>query len=350
MIRNHKLVVSIIGVWLALSAQHCMLGANPPPPSESDVDHLFGHLMTKPIKKLVWATSEPVQTNITIYSVQSPRYDEQRLKALAEFVRVQGEPVRMPDSMDIAPGYWIKYPNQTNLFLWSSVFFSERTGVLGYGTPDNGYRWDLKDHKPLVRGVPTHAEALQRALELLPVLGLTTNDIELNSDGTIRRQFTKDVTGYNDLVTKEHKEMLQKRSVTFFQRVPGGETLSVGEGGSLEVAFVSEGKLAEIELLFRDIKPVASAKAMSSKQIIDKHQTWKSVDIPRLFSRRPHHHQLRSRLPPRQFILPPDVPLASVSRHRLRNSPGRRRHIHPFDTRELMTIPHAKPDTRVGPP
>lgn len=63
--------------------------------------------------------------------------------------------------------------------------------------------------------------------------------------------------------------MLQKRSVTFFQRVPGGETLSVGEGGSLEVAFVSEGKLAEIELLFRDIKPVASAKAMSSKQIID---------------------------------------------------------------------------------
>jgi hypothetical protein len=225
--------------------------------------------MSNPIRKIVWATSEPAQTNLSLYSVQPPRYDERRLKTLAEFVGVKGEPVRMPDSLDIAPGYWIKYPHPTNSFLWSSIFFSERTGVLGYGTPDDGYRWDLKNHKPLVQGVPTHGEALQRALALLPVLGLTTNDLELNSDGSLRRQFTKDVTGYNDRVTKEHKEMLQKRSVIFFQRVPGGETLSVGEGGALEVAFVSEGKLAEIQLLFRDIKPLASVKAMSSKQLID---------------------------------------------------------------------------------
>jgi len=268
MIRNHKLPASVTALLLALGVQPCALGAVPPSPTQSDLEQLLGQPMPTPIKKVVWATPEPAQTNLTIYSVQPPRYDEHRLKALARFVGVKGEPVRIPDSLDIAPGYWIKYPNPTNSFLWSSVFFSERTGVLGYGTPDNGYRWDLKNHKPLVQGVPTHAEALRRALALLPVLGVTTNDLEINSDGSLRSQFTKDVTGYNDHVTKEHKEMLQKRAVTLFQRVPGGVTLSVGEGGAFEVAFISEGKLAEIELLFREISPLTSAKSMSTKEII----------------------------------------------------------------------------------
>lgn len=270
MIQNHKSIAPLAILLVALTAQLRALGATPASPTQSDLEQLVGHPMPAPIGKVVWATSEPVQTNHPIYAVQPPRYDPHRLKALAEFVGVKGEPARMPDSLEIAPGYWIKQPNPTNSFLWTSVFVSEKTGALGYGIPDNGYRWDLKNHKPLVQGVPTHSEALQRALALLPALGLTTNDLELNSDGSLRRQFTKEVTGYNDHVTNEHKEMLQKRSVILFQRVPGGETLSVGEGGALEVAFISEGKLAEIGLLFRDIKPFASAKALSSQQIIDR--------------------------------------------------------------------------------
>lgn len=269
MIRNHKLAGSVKGLLLALLAQGCALGANPPSPNESDQEQLFGHIMPGTIETVVWATSEPARTNITVYSVQPPKYDPQRLKSLADFVGIRGKPVRIPDFNELAPGYWIKFPHPTNSFFWSSVFFSEKTGMLGYGTPDNGYRWDLKNHKPLVQGVPTHSEGLQRALALLPVLGLTTNDIELNSDGTLRRQFTKDVTGYNDLVTKEHKQMLQKRSVILFQRIPGGETLSVGEGGALEASFVSEGKLVEIALLFRSIQQFGTVKSRSSKQITE---------------------------------------------------------------------------------
>jgi hypothetical protein len=269
MMQNHKPIASLALLLLALSAPRCALGAPTASPTQSDLEQLLGHPMPTPIAKVAWATSEPAATNYPVYAVQPPHYDPRRLKALADFVGVKGEPVRMPDSLDIAPGYWIKHPNPTNSFLWTSVFFSEKTGASGYGIPDNGYRWDLKNHKPLVQGVPTHAEALQRALALLPVLGLTTNDLEVNSDGSLRRQFTKEVTGYNDQATKEHKEMLQKRSVILFQRVPGGETLSVGEGGAFEVAFISEGKLAEIGLLFRDLKPFASAKTLSSRQIID---------------------------------------------------------------------------------
>jgi len=223
--------------------------------------------MQGPVKKVIWETPVPSKTNLCIYAVRSPRYDPVRLKTLADFLNVRGAPSRMPPSLDIAPGYWIKYPEPDNSLRWQSVFFSERTGALGYGSPDDGYRWDFKNHKPLVRGIPTHAEALQRTLALLPTLGLTTNDLELNSDGSIRRQFTKEVTWYNERDTNERREMVQKRSVLVFQRIPTGETLSVGDGGALEVAFVSEGKIAEIRLLFRDLKSVGTAKQMSVKQL-----------------------------------------------------------------------------------
>lgn len=268
MTRSHKLSPLLTGLLLAIAVHTCGWAASPSL-SHADLDQLLGQPMPAPIPKVVWAAAQPSQTNPPIYSVQSPRYDPQRLRALADFVGVRGEPVPMPDSLDIAPGYWIKSPHPTNSFLWSSVFFSERTGALGYGIPDNGYRWDIKNHTPMVQGVPTHAQALQKALQLLPVLGLTTNDLELAADGSPRRQFTKEVTGYNDYVTKEHKEMLQKRSVILFQRVPGGETISIGEGGALEVSFISQARLAEIQFLFRDIKPVAAARPMSPAQITD---------------------------------------------------------------------------------
>lgn len=266
MILSRKLATLAAGMFAVLGTHQCVQAAASP--KKPDWEQLIGQPMPTPIKKIIWAAPEPTQTNLSIYSVQPARYDPNRLKVLAGFMGMKGDPVRMPDSTDIAPGYWIKYPSPTNSSLWQSVFFSERTGVLGYGSPDNGYRWDLKNHKPMVSGVPTHSEALAKALTLLPILGITTNELELNSDGSLRRQFTKDVTGYNERTSNERKEMLQKRSVTFFQRVPTGETLSVGEGGTIEVAFISEGKIAQVSLLFRKLTPAGTANSMGAKQLV----------------------------------------------------------------------------------
>jgi hypothetical protein len=268
MTQNRRFTACLDGIVAALLMVTTSRAVDIPVPRNSDLSEFLGQPMPRPIERTTWATSEPPQTNLIIYAVQPPNYDSNRLEALANFVGAPGEPARMPDYLDIAPGYWIKCPNPTNNLLWRSVFFSERTGALGYGSGDNGYRWDLKNRQPLVRGVPSYQEAMRRAFGLLPVLGLTTNDLELSPDGSIRRQFSKDVTGYNEIGSKERKEVVQKRTAIFFQRVPGGETISVGEGGSLQVSFVSEGKISDIDFLFRDLRPSGYASPMLSKDIV----------------------------------------------------------------------------------
>jgi hypothetical protein len=262
---SHRLLLYLLIVSAALLPSSAK-AAGVPRPRTPDLEELLGQPLPVPIKKVVWATAEPQRTNLLLYEVLPPKCDESRLKALAQTFGVQGKIKPTPAHMDTA-GFWIKETNQTNSGLWRSVVWS-KLGMLAYYSGDSGHRWDLKQHKPLVEGVPTHQEAIEKALALLPVLELTTDDLERNSDGSIRRQFAKDTTGYNERSSKERKEVVNKRTVIFFQRVPNGETLSVGEGGVLQIGFVSEGKVADIELLFRDLKPVGTAKPLSSKEIV----------------------------------------------------------------------------------
>ena len=239
------------------------LSTDAPLASNSDLEQLIGHPAS--IKRVIWAVLEPPQTNLWVFQVQSQQCDEARLTALATAFAVKGEVKPMPQDMTTS-GFWIKETNPTNTHLWRSITWS-KTGMLAYYSGDDGYRWDVKNHKPLVEGVPDHKEAIRKALALLPVLGLTTNDLEVNSSGSLRVQFAKESTGYNERGSKERKEVVNKRAVLFFQRVPGGETLSVGEGGTLQMGFVSGGKVADIELLFRDLRPVGTIKSLTAGQI-----------------------------------------------------------------------------------
>jgi hypothetical protein len=261
MIPSRKLAICLLSAALFVNL---IRAAGGPHPSASDLEQLLGHPVS--LRTVTWSTAEPSETNLWIYEVQPPKFDEKRMRNLADSFSIEGEIEPTPSRMDIS-GYWIKEPNSTNTHQWRSVVWS-KIGMLAYYSGDTGYRWDLKNHKPTVEGVPTHEEAMQQALRLLPVFGITTNDLEANQDGSVRRQFSKSTTSYNERGTNERKEAVNKRTVVFFQRVPHGETMSLGEGGTLQVGFVSAGKVADCELLFRDLKRVASAKPMASKEII----------------------------------------------------------------------------------
>jgi hypothetical protein len=120
-----------------------------------------------------------------------------------------------------------------------------------------------------MNGVPGKEEAKEKALMFLPVLGLSTNDLEHYGNGRIRWASSASEVGYTDRLDKQRKKAVMARNVTFYQRVfAGGVTASVGDGGTLRFTFVSEGKVASIEWFFRKLRKAGEAKPKSSKEIM----------------------------------------------------------------------------------
>lgn len=241
------------------------------PPSAAELEDFVGEALPYPIKSVKWQANEPPTTNLLFYAVQPKTYQPEFLKSLAKFLGVNGEVQKIPATMVLeAPGYWIKEPNPTNKWSWKSVFFSERSGSIGFGSGEDNHRWDLKNRKPLVQGVPDEKEALQRTLALLPVLGITTNDLEHWPDGRLKYACNTEGTWYND----RHDSLKKKRyirqiNIEFWQKIQdGASVVSIGGGGMLRAGYISEGHLAEMEMTFRNIKPIGMAQPKTSSDII----------------------------------------------------------------------------------
>jgi hypothetical protein len=259
--------VVMLGILLVVSA--LADGSRTPKPTESELVRLVGQRMPSAFTSVEWKTEEPPQTNLTIYAVVSPEYDEDFLKRLGRSLGVQGEPVRIPSDFLGAPGYWIKEPNPTNHLTWESVYFSQVAGQIGYASGEDNHRWDINNHRPTAYGVPTPDDALQRTIALLPIFGIATNDLERNPDGTIRWKHDTDGTSYNDRADGKRKRYVRQMNITIWQKVPGGgSTLSVGSGGVIRSGFMSGGKLAEFECLFRKLKPQGRARARINSELV----------------------------------------------------------------------------------
>jgi len=118
--------------------------------------------------------------------------------------------------------------------------------------------------------VPSEKEGLQKTLDLLPSLGITTNDLEHLPNGQLRHGCEMEVTWYNDRYDEgKRKQYIRQINIQLWQKIhDGASVLSLGGGGLLRVGFISEGHLAELEMTFRKIKPIGQASPKSSKQLI----------------------------------------------------------------------------------
>ncbi|MGH7977101.1 MAG: hypothetical protein ACREC8_10610 [Limisphaerales bacterium] len=255
---------------LIACALNLVAGEKIHPPSETELEDLTGEALPYPVKSVIWQAKEPPKTNLFIYAVQPKIFRPEFLKSLAEFLGVHGEMQTMPASMVLdAPGYWIKEPNPTNQSSWKSVAFSERSGSIGFGSGEDNHKWDLKNHKPLAHGVPDEKEALQRTLALLPMLGITTNDLEHLPDGRLKYGCNTDGTWYNDRYDNgARKRYIRQINIELWQKIQdGASVLSIGGGGMLRAGYISEGHLAELEMTFRNVKPIGSALPKTSKEL-----------------------------------------------------------------------------------
>ena len=218
--------------------------------SDSELEGLVGLVLPHSIKTIKWMAGEPPQSNLTDYVVTPAEYQQEFLQSLANRLHVHGEIGRMPTTMLDAPGYWIKEPNPTNRLRWESVWFSEKSGAIGYSSGEDNHKWDVKNHKPLAHGVPDERAALEKTLLLLPALGITTNDLEHLPDGKLRCSFNTEGTWYNDRNDNwARKRYIRQVNVELWQKVQeGASVLSIGGGGMLRAGYVSEGRLAEFEI------------------------------------------------------------------------------------------------------
>jgi len=251
-------------------ALHASAGEHIPAPTETDLEDLVGESLPYPIKSAKWVANEPPKTNLFVYAIQPKSFRPEFLKLLAESLGVQGNVQQMPASMILdAPGYWIREPNGTNKSSWKSVAFSQRSGSITFTSGEDNHKWDLKTHKPLAHGVPDEKEALQRTLALLPVLGITTNDLEHMPDGKLKYASDTEGTWYNDRYDNwTRKRYIRQINIQFWQKIQdGASVLSIGGGGMLRVGYISEGRLAELEMTFRQVRPVGSASPKTSKEL-----------------------------------------------------------------------------------
>lgn len=268
MIKEHSSPNALVCLGLLLVTLAVKVSSQVPKPTEAELAQFVGQPMSSGFKNVVWNTGEPPQTSLFIYAVTPPKYDETLLKRFAEALSVKGIPERMPGDFIGAPGFWIREFNPTNRLTWKSVYFSQVSGQLGYASGEDNHRWDIKNHRPNAAGVPTAKEALGKILALLPILGFSTNDLEHNTNGTLRWSTDVDETGYTDRRDGKRKRYIRQMNVTLWQRVPaGGSTLSIGSGGSLRAGFMSEGKLAELEVLFRHLQRADSQKGRTADEV-----------------------------------------------------------------------------------
>jgi hypothetical protein len=274
MIRSLSIFVLLPCVLAA--AHSASLGI--PKPSEAELERLVGNRTEPAIKNVRWRTDEPQQTNLIIYSVGLTRFDESLVERVAKYFGIPGKLEPFPKDHPHSPGYWIRQVNATNAAKSRSVSASLFNGTFSYSAGDDGYRYDLQARRPDVRGVPDKEQAKAMALNLLPLLGLSENDLEHQANGRLRWSSGSSDIGYTDRADMQRKKVAMAQQVTFYQRVPGGGTTSsVGDGGQLRFVFVSEGKVSEIEWFFRPMTNAGTAKPKTSRQIlrdIEKANAW----------------------------------------------------------------------------
>ena len=264
----------LLEIWLAgiLAGIPCAASADEKtrPPNNAELESLVGEALPRPIQIVEWQAGEPPKYNLTIYAVLPKPYQPENLKSLADCLGIKGEPQRLPATFIYHPGYWIKETNPTNKGVYASLIFSETSGMIRYGSGEDNHKWDLKNHKPLAQGVPDEQEALSRTLALLPALGISTNDLEHLPDGRLKYATSTEGTWYNERNNKsERKRYIRQINIEFWQKIhDGASVLPMGSGGMLRAGYISGGRLAEIEMVFRNVKSIGQAKAKTSGEII----------------------------------------------------------------------------------
>jgi hypothetical protein len=264
-----KLALAVLFVPAAMRSCADARAGGIPRPDSYTLERLVGNPLDEPIRILAWNARPPPTTNLFIYAASLPAMDEALMHRVAQHFGVKGEITQIKGDTLGHLGFWIRERNPTNEIEDRVVKFWVTKGDFSYSGGSDGHGWDLKNHKPLVSGVPSKEETKRLALELLSLLRLSTNDLAHSPDGRLLSGFSRPTIGYTDRTDKQRKRVVISSSVTFYQKIPGGGVSDgIGDGGAIRFSFGVEGKLFAIEWFFRKLTKAGEAKAKSTADVI----------------------------------------------------------------------------------
>lgn len=236
--------------------------------NEYELDRTVGNQIENPIRAK-WKTSEPQAANLAIYATSIPPLDEAMMKRVATHFGLKGELEQIKGDTMGHVGFEISEPNSTNKLKSRSLAYWITTGSFSYAGGGDGHYWDLKNHKLFAEGVPSKEEAKQKAIELLPLFGLSTNDFAYYPNGRIKWASSTSTISYNERGTMERKTVPVEQSVSFYQKIPNsGESDGIGDGGSVRFSFGRAAKISQIEWCFRKLEKAGEAKPKTSREIL----------------------------------------------------------------------------------
>jgi hypothetical protein len=230
---------------------------------------MVGNPLDEGMQVAAWQAPEPQRTNLFIYSVAPPQMDERLMRRVAAKFGLDGEIEQITGDTLGQIGYWIRKSNADDPKQNQTVKYWLTFGKFSYGTGDDGHRYNKETKRHEEYRVPDKETAKAMALDLLPLLGLSTNDFECHPDGRLKWYTGESTVSYTDKTTRQRKREVIQRSVSLYQRVPGGGvTFGIGDGAQLRIDFVTDGKVTSIEWSFRKMKKAGEAKPKTSKDIM----------------------------------------------------------------------------------
>lgn len=150
-----------------------------------------------------------------------------------------------------------------------------RTRHLGI-FPPLGYLYYRDDEATLLgreraRGVPTETEARELALQYVDRLGIPRSELVHKEDGSgIYVARTVDTRNWFDKANQEQVKEVIRRGVSFVRQVDGISLTGLGTDGGLNIAFTVEGKIASLELIWRNLERHQSRKVCSHSEMVER--------------------------------------------------------------------------------
>ena len=222
-----------------------------------------GTIRNGPIR-VKWSTDwEPV-SKVSCIKVDRLDLNRSDLSRLSAFFAMQGTTEQIPGNVELSPGLWVRDRFDKSRLKWRSAYISFRDNLLGYSSGDDGFRWDIANHLPLVTNVPSLTESIvlcENVLKnLFPAVTLAkkfNNSIMASEVVHGVRYFPRGTTNVSDVT--------QERGVRVFQKVGDGILMGPGDLGSAVVKFISNREVSSIECQF--VQEVWSSEIRSASKI-----------------------------------------------------------------------------------
>lgn len=246
-----------------------LLLAHPARPAAATIEaipeHDLGWRVAVTASQIVWKVDSDLPKELMVYKTKPRHIADRIIPDLASKFSLKaravptgfglGEPTSKTFANEAGDKYVTYHPDYSGFEL--------------YVADKSGFHYDKKSKKPIVEGLLSNDEALRRSIELLPTVGLSTNDLYLSEEtGYLYSAASCNQVGFTDPETKEHQKLCTNTRIKFMHQIGGHKVYGFGGGGCAEFIYVSHGELASVTWLIREAVPFVKMELRDRDSIL----------------------------------------------------------------------------------